>query len=244
MATGANLGTTTTGVLGHGAGDQGFGVVGMGTGAQGFGVAGNTESGVGTGVHGHTSTGVGVLGTSDGSGLAGKFVGNIEVDGKFVGDVEVTGSLTVDRDINVTGDVFLANRDLAEQFEVNMAAQFKAGMLMVIGKDGTLEPCSSPYDKRAIGVVSGAGTLRPAITLGSVQSSGATVPIALVGTAFCLVDADLGSIETGDLLTSSPTMGHAMKAKDPMKSLGAIVGKALAPLREGSGLVPMVISLQ
>jgi hypothetical protein len=74
---------------------------------------------------------------------------------------------------------------------------------MIIGKDGKLEPCSSAYDKRAIGVISGAGTTRPAITLGSLPSDHTAVDIALVGTTFCLVDADLGAIEAGDLLTSS-----------------------------------------
>ena len=84
-------GHTSTGVAGvHGTSDgsapagrfegQNFGVVGMGS-AAGVGVAGNTAFGAGTGVHGHTSTGVGVLGTSDRSGLAGHFRGNVTIEG-------------------------------------------------------------------------------------------------------------------------------------------------------------------
>lgn len=70
------------------------------------------------------------------------------------------------------------------------------------------------------------------------------MPIALVGTIFCLVDADSEPVDAGDPVTSSGTLGHAMKAADPTKSFGAVVGKALAPLRQGRALVPIVISLQ
>jgi hypothetical protein len=156
----------------------------------------------------------------------------------------VDGSVKVTGDVSVDGDLLLANRDLAEQFEVNSTAHYQPGMLMVLGENGALEPCRAAYDKRAIGVISGAGTLRPAITLGSAKSESPTAPIALVGTAFCLVDADLGAVEPGDLLTSSSTLGHAMNAKDSAKGFGAIVGKALASLREGRGLVPILITRQ
>jgi hypothetical protein len=71
-----------------------------------------------------------------------------------------------------------------------------------------------------------------------------TVPIAMVGTAFCLVDADKAPIEIGDLLTSSDTPGHAMKALDQAKSFGAVIGKALAPVKHGRGLIPMIVALQ
>jgi hypothetical protein len=205
-----------------------IGVFGFAKTAKGTGVVGNSTFGSGIGVHGFTTTGVAVLGSSDGAGPAGRFLGNVEVTG----------------DVRVDGDVFLVNKDLAERFQVSETVEHTAGMLMVIGENGRLVPCSSPYDKRAVGVISGAGALRPAITLGSLESASRTVPIALVGTALCWADADAGAIEAGDLLTTSGTPGHAMKAEDPTKSFGAIVGKALAPLRRGRGLVPMVISLQ
>jgi hypothetical protein len=225
------------GVVGVSNGSVGAGMLGSGSqNGTNFDPASGGTGVLGTGyigVRGETSTGVAVLGRifappGGGPALAGKFVGNVEVAG----------------DISVDGDVLLTNRDLAEQFEVNSAARYQPGMLMVIGENGALEPCRSAYDKRAIGVISGAGTLRPAITLGSAKSHSATAPIALVGTAFCLVDADLGPVEPGDLLTSSPTLGHAMNAKDPAKSFGAIVGKALALLRGGRGLLPILITLQ
>jgi hypothetical protein len=218
------------GVMGLATLDTGTGVYGGGAGVPG---------GVGAGcigVRGETFTGVGVQGQSFGAGLAGKFVGN----------VEVTGSLNVDHDIRLTGDLFLSNtgKDLAEQFEVDATAKCEPGMLMAIGENGALVPCASAYDKRVIGVISGAGALKPALTLGQLDSRAPTVTIALVGTVFCRVDADKASINVGDLLTSSDTPGHAMKAHDPLRSFGAVIGKALAALRRGQGLLPIVIALQ
>ena len=51
-------------------------------------------------------------------------------------------------------------------------------------------------------------------------------------------------IEVGDLLTTSATPGHAMKATDPLKAFGAVIGKALRPLDSGQGLIPVLIALQ
>jgi hypothetical protein len=35
-----------------------------------------------------------------------------------------------------------------------------------------------------------------------------------------------------------------MKVDDPMKAFGAVIGKALRPLHEGQGLIPILIALQ
>jgi len=35
-----------------------------------------------------------------------------------------------------------------------------------------------------------------------------------------------------------------MKARDPLKAFGAVIGKALRPLTEGQGLIPILIALQ
>jgi hypothetical protein len=44
--------------------------------------------------------------------------------------------------------------------------------------------------------------------------------------------------------TTSPTPGHAMKVDDPLKAFGAVIGKAMRPLAEGRGLIPILIALQ
>jgi hypothetical protein len=68
--------------------------------------------------------------------------------------------------------------------------------------------------------------------------------VALLGKVYCKVDAQYSPIEVGDLLASSPTPGHAMKAADPLKAFGSVIGKALRPLQAGQGLVPVLVALQ
>jgi hypothetical protein len=124
--------------------------------------------------------------------------------------------------------------------------------VVVIDRQGSLIESSEPYDKRVAGVISGAGTYRPGLILDKQtsqidnQASGirARAPIALLGKVYCKVDARYGAIEVGDLLTTSPTAGHAMKASDPAQSFGAVLGKALRSLSAGTGLMPILIALQ
>ena len=65
-----------------------------------------------------------------------------------------------------------------------------------------------------------------------------------MGKVYCKVDAQHSPIEVGDLLTTSATPGYAMKADDPFKAFGAVIGKALRPLEAGQGLIPILIALQ
>lgn len=66
----------------------------------------------------------------------------------------------------------------------------------------------------------------------------------LVGKVYCKVDAGYGAVEIGDLLTTSPTPGHAMKAADASIAFGAVIGKSLARLPSGQGMIPIRIALQ
>jgi hypothetical protein len=65
-----------------------------------------------------------------------------------------------------------------------------------------------------------------------------------MGKVYCKVDATDAAIAVGDLLTTSRTPGHAMKAEDPVRAFGAVIGKALRPLSGGLGLVPVLVALQ
>ena len=146
--------------------------------------------------------------------------------------------------LRVTGDVILTNADCAEDFDVADAATADPGTVMVLGEDGRLEASGREYDKRVAGVVSGAGNYRPAIVLDRQEPASDRRAIALVGKVFCKVDANDSPIAIGDLLTTSATPGHAMKACDPRKAFGAVIGKALRPLERGRGLIPVLIALQ
>src|SRR5690606_36180256 len=98
--------------------------------------------------------------------------------------------------------------------------------------------------RRVAGVVSGAGNYRPGIVLDTRDGVGNRQPIALLGKVLCKADAAYGPIEIGDLLTTSPTPGHAMKADDSSRAFGAVIGKAMSSLNAGTGLVSTLIALQ
>jgi hypothetical protein len=70
------------------------------------------------------------------------------------------------------------------------------------------------------------------------------MPLALVGKVYCKVDADPAPIGVGDLLTTSARAGFGMKATDSAQAFGAVIGKALKPLRAGQGMIPILVALQ
>ncbi len=150
--------------------------------------------------------------------------------------------------LKVTGDVILLNAtggDVAEDFDVDESLMcVEPGTVLVISSNGRLSESKNSYDTKVAGVVSGAGELNPAIVLQRIATRGPRSPIALVGKTFCKVDALAGAIRPGDLLTTSDTPGHAMKVMDRSQALGAILGKALAPLERGKGLIPILVSLR
>jgi hypothetical protein len=143
-----------------------------------------------------------------------------------------------------SGDIILAGADCAEHFDVREPVAIDGGTVLVIDDDGVLKASAGPYDRRVAGVVSGAGGYAPALLLDSVNLDQGRKPVALIGKVFCKVDADTGPVEIGDLLTTSATPGHAMKACDPQRTSGAVLGKALGRLRHGRGLVPILVTLQ
>ena len=221
------------GVYGN-ATNGGRGVVGVSD--NHTGIEGDSTNGAGVwgqsltseGVHGvsHSSTAAGVAGYNLNGGLAGMFQGNVQIDGTLA----------------VTIDITLTGADCAEDFDLSDGVLDEPGSVMVIDSTGSLTPCAQVYDRRVAGVVSGAGSLRPALTLDRKQSSSvARSAIALVGKVYCKA---IGPIAIGDLLTTSATPGHAMKVDDFSKSGGAVLGKAIGGLRSGTGLVPMLVSLQ
>ncbi len=225
------LGGPAVAVLGESLHD-GTGV--LGTSESGKGVFGSSDNG--DGVHGRTSNGnmSGVVGENTGGGKAGYFVGPVQVDGDH----------TVNGTVHVKTDVILTGADCAEEFDVDSSLEIDAGTVMVVVEGGALQPSATAYDRRVAGVISGAGEYRPGLILDRRASSDGRLPIALVGKVYCKVDADHGAIEVGDLLTTSPTPSHAMRANDPARAFGAVLGKALQSLRAGRGMIPILVALQ
>lgn len=163
----------------------------------------------------------------------------------FANDTTVNGELTMDV-ANITG-----GSDLSENFNIRalpgMDNGVQPGMVVCIDPDrpGELMLSSRAYDKTVAGVISGAGGLRPGMMMGQqgTLANGAH-PVALTGRVYCMVDAISAPIEPGDLLTTSDTPGHAMKAQSYDLAHGTIIGKAMTGLAEGKGLVMVLVNLQ
>lgn len=79
---------------------------------------------------------------------------------------------------------------------------------------------------------------------GTAVATGEYLSVVTLGSFKAIkVDASYGPIRPGDLLVSSPTPGHAMRAGESPR-LGTIIGKALGGLAEGQGAIPVVVTLQ
>jgi hypothetical protein len=161
-----------------------------------------------------------------------------------IGTSAPASKLHVAGNVLVTGDISLANADCAEDFDISGATAVEPGTVMVVNDAGELAASAHAYDRRVAGVISGGGAYKPGIVLDRRETGALRQPIALLGKVFCKVDAQFKAVEVGDLLTTSPTPGHAMATNDSARSFGSVIGKALGPLKDGRGLIPILVSLQ
>jgi hypothetical protein len=239
---------------------QAPGIGGLGNpGLQGWSAAGAP----GVAGHNDTASGIGVFGTSvnhtavagyagiasgqPGSGTplalqrAGVAGASTVGPGVFAWST-LTHSLVVSGDARVTGDLLvggsvITNADIAESYVA--VGEIEAGDVVVLDPTTPLgvRRADEAYDTRVVGVIS----TDPAIVLpGAVDG----VPLALMGRVPVNADGRGGAIAIGDLLTTSCTPGHVMRCDDRLRCVGAIVGKALEPLNEGTGVILAVVTLQ
>jgi hypothetical protein len=159
----------------------------------------------------------------------------------IIGGDTTTGVLTI------TG-----GSDLAEPFVVSGHGGEDAGIApgMVLSIDpehpGKLRLAKESYDRKVAGIISGAKGLSPGMVMKDERHefTDGGHPVALTGRVWCWCDAGSGSIQPGDLLTTSDTVGHAMKVIDYARAQGAIIGKAMTSLDSGRGMVLVLVSLQ
>jgi hypothetical protein len=197
-------------------------------------------------------------GSANGEG-AGKLLfhdqGNVRMMLDTSGNVGIgltnpTEKLHVNGNIRAKVVIIEGGADLAESYDVAAAEETtpKPGMVVSIDPDrvGKLRIASKAYDRAVAGIISGADGVAPGLVLGQKGTvADGEHPIANVGRVWCFVDADAGGpVSPGDLLTTSSTPGHAMRAADQSRAGGATLGKAMSRLESGKGLVLVLVTLQ
>jgi hypothetical protein len=146
------------------------------------------------------------------------------------------GGSSNDGYVRIGPNTNLSGKDVAELFSA--AEKIEPGDVVVFDEQAeTVKRCASEADGSVIGIVSHA----PAAVLG--DHDGNSSPIALCGRVPCNVDADIAPIRIGDLLTTSPTRGHAQKVQDASRAAGSIIGKALGSLSKGKGQITVLVAL-
>lgn len=232
---------------------NGMGYGGYFTSATGIGIFGGTSAVPSTtnslpaGVYGYSENGVGVYGEAGGDfAWAGYFDGDVRVDGSLV----VSDSLLANDKAGYLFDIAL--NDSQEPLERGDVVVVNGVTDAVIGDIPVplVRKANSEASTAVIGVVDkvfvqdeeGRSRMeeRPA-------DPGEYVSMVTVGAFRAIkVDATYGAIAPGDLLVSSPTPGHAMKAAAVGEGphTGAIIGKALSALDDGTGAVAVMVSLQ
>ena len=147
----------------------------------------------------------------------------------------------------VTTDVLeiTGGADLVEHFDAG-EERVEPGTVLVIDPDrpGRLTVAAEPYDRRVAGVVSGAGGIEPGLSMGQEGVASGDTAVALTGRVYVKATCEAGAIRPGDRLTTSSTAGAAMRVADPARADGAVLGKAMSALEEGSGLVLVLVNLQ
>ena len=154
-------------------------------------------------------------------------------------DVQVTGT-TQTGVLKITGGA-----DVAEPFALS-GEDIPKGAVVVIDEEhpGQLKLSERAYDTRVAGIVSGANGVQPGLTLNHPDLAQGGRNVALSGRVYVQAETSHAPIKPGDLLTTSDIPGHAMKVTDHAQAQGAILGKAMSGLKEGRGLVLVLVSLQ
>ncbi len=141
----------------------------------------------------------------------------------------------------------ITGADVAERFPTNGKVEPGHVVMIDAANPGELCIAQGAYDTKVAGIVSGAGDIPVGAILGNLPGTNKAEapPIALSGRVWTWCDASDAAIEIGDLLTTSETPGHAMKAADPDRRGGAVIGKSMTALAKGeNGLVLVLVNLQ
>jgi hypothetical protein len=173
--------------------------------------------------------------------------GTLQTDGSFTvkGQGGITFSDGTTQSTAFTGVV--CGGDYAESVDVTGdRTHYEPGDLLVIdpNAEGKFLKSAQPYSTMVTGIYS----TKPGV-IGRRQLSDRSqmkeeVPMAMTGIVPTKVSAENGAIKPGDLLVTSSRLGYAMKGTDRSLMLGAVIGKALGHLDQGTGVIEVVVTLQ
>jgi hypothetical protein len=207
------------------------------------------EADVGTSVQANTSTGNAVLAVVTGACTASTSACNL-----FVGQTGPNGARVNQVRVDGTGKGFFnggtqtGGADFAESVGVRGEhSQYEPGDVLVIDQAAgrRLMLSQRAYSSRVAGIYSTKpGVLATTHSIDESDALAEEIPLAIVGIVPCKVTTENGPIAPGDLLVTSSTPGYAMKGTNRRRMLGSVVGKALEPLREGKGVIQVLVTLQ
>jgi hypothetical protein len=154
----------------------------------------------------------------------------------------------VDGSGNVYGSTYnTGGADFAESIAVaGTREDYEPADVLVIDSSGdrAVAKSSTPYSTLVAGIYSTKpGILATPYGLDDPRLA-SEVPLAMVGIVPTKVTDENGGIQPGDLLVTSSLPGHAMKGTDRSRMMGAVVGKALQPLKGNTGMILVLVTLQ
>ena len=214
-------------------------------GPEGFDAAGE-QGGVFFGDTNNYIVGEHHFGVKIGTFMAGDVIAIREITGNVgIGNNTPEAKLDVGGKARAHCVEIVGGCDVAEPFVVSRGQTAPPGALLVIDEEnpGQLKISETAYDRCVAGVVSGAGGLRPGLSLSQEGVADDGVPVALSGRVYALASASNGPIRPGDLLTTGDVPGHAIKVTDHARAHGAVIGKAMSSLEQGQGLILVLVNL-
>ncbi len=163
-----------------------------------------------------------------------------------VASLSPTGDMYLVGALSTTVLTIRGGADVAEPFEMTEPEELEPGSVVIIDEDhpGKLKQSTQACDTRVAGIISGAGGVKPGLRLHQDGVLDGDHHVALSGRVYVKADTSGGRIKPGDLLTTSITPGHAAKVTNHERAQGAILGKAMSGLDEGTGLVLVLVTLQ
>ncbi len=142
------------------------------------------------------------------------------------------------------GNIQTSGADFAEQISAEeLSTAYEPGDVLVISTslDRSAALASEPFSTLVLGVYSS----NPGYLAGAPDTNDplSGLPVAVMGIVPCKVSAENGPIQRGDLLVTSSTPGHAMRA-GANPPVGTVLGKAMEAMSEGAGLIQILVTLQ